>query len=80
MDLNKIRKAARDQGWEVAPTRKGHWAFTSPDGQTYIASGTPGDVRSLRNTVAALVRMGLDWPPPTKKQLRSRRRRVEETK
>ncbi|HEV2809005.1 MAG TPA: hypothetical protein VGV93_01235 [Acidimicrobiales bacterium] len=55
-------------------------AFTSPDGQTYIASGTPGDVRSLRNTVAALVRMGLQWPPPTKKQLRSRRRRGEETK
>ena len=77
MDLEKIVRAARNQGWEVGHTEKGHWRFTNPEGATYVSSGTPGDVRSVRNTLAGLVRLGLEWPPPGKKQLRSRRRRGE---
>jgi hypothetical protein len=27
---------------------KNHWSFTNPDGATYVTSGTPGDVCSVR--------------------------------
>ncbi len=80
MDLDKIIRAARDQGWEVERTQKSHWSFTNPDGATYITSGTASDVRSVRNALAGLVRLGLQWPPPSKKQLRSQRRRGEGSK
>jgi predicted RNA binding protein YcfA (HicA-like mRNA interferase family) len=48
MDLEKIIRAAKDQGWEVRRTEKSHWSFTNPEGATFITSGTPSDVRSGR--------------------------------
>lgn len=80
MDLEKIVRAAKDQGWEVGRTEKSHWSFTNPEGATFITSGTPSDVRSVRNALAGLVRLGLEWPPPSKKQLRSRRNKGEGSK
>ena len=45
MDLRKIVKAAKEQGWEVSRTTKGHPRFKPPDPTKVIVigSGTPGD-------------------------------------
>ncbi len=66
MDLRDIEKAAREQGWTVGRTKKGHPVFYSPDkAQPPIyGSGTPGDWRAIRNLLANLKRAGLIWPWP----------------
>ena len=69
MDLRKIVKAAKEQGWEVGKTKKGHWEFVPPDAtkQIVIGSGTPGDQRAIKNLLAELKRQGFIWPwPPPK--------------
>jgi hypothetical protein len=65
MDLRDIEKAAKEQGFKVGRTKKGHPVFTPPDptkGVIY-GSGTPSDVRSIRNLLAKLRQAGLVWPP-----------------
>jgi len=66
VDLREIIKAAREQGWDVSCTRKGHWRFLPPDTtqEPIIASGTSGDVRSVHHLLARLRRAGLIWPWP----------------
>jgi hypothetical protein len=66
VDLRDLEQAARAQGWKVDRTAKGHPRFTPPDPtmEIVIGSGTPSDVRSLRNLLARLRRAGLVWPPP----------------
>ena len=69
MDLRKIEKAAREQGWEVTRTRKGHPRFKPPDPtkEIVIGSGTPGDQRAIKHLLADLKRQGFIWPwPPPK--------------
>lgn len=69
MDLQKIIKAAKEQGWEVGKTQKGHWKLVPPDPtkRIVIGSGTPGDQRAIRNLLAELKRQGFIWPwPPPK--------------
>jgi predicted RNA binding protein YcfA (HicA-like mRNA interferase family) len=53
-------KAATRSGWTVSLTRKGHLRFKAPNGQSYIAPGTPSDHRSIMNTRSMLRRAGLD--------------------
>ena len=61
MDLRDIERAAREQGWRVERTRKGHPVFyaLSPDVALIVGSGTPGDQRALRNLLARLRAGGL---------------------
>lgn len=64
MDLRQIERAAKDQGWSVERTTKGHPRFVPPDpaGQACVFSGTPGDVRAIKNFVAQLRAQGFIWP------------------
>ncbi len=65
MDLRDIEKAAREQGFRVERTKKGHPVFYPPDPKKnpVYGSGTPSDHRSIRNLLAELRRAGLVWPP-----------------
>ena len=61
-ELKRLIGIAREQGWTVEPTRKGHWWFRPPNpaaGQVLVA-GTPSDHRAWKNVVAELRRKGLD--------------------
>ena len=66
MDLRELEKAAREQGWKVDRTRRGHPRFipADPSRQIVVGSGTPSDRRSLNNLLADLKRNGLIWPWP----------------
>ena len=71
MDIRKIEKAAREQGWGVWKTKKGHRKFVPPDQtkQVVIGYGTPGDQRAIKNLLANLKRQGFTWPwPPPKRE------------
>ncbi len=65
MDLPDIEKAAKEQGFTVGRTKKGHPVFTPPDPtkDIVVGSGTSSDVRSIRNLLAKLRQAGLVWPP-----------------
>jgi hypothetical protein len=64
MNLRDLEKAARDQGWVVGRTTKGHPRFTPPDltKRPCLFSGTPGDRRAIHNFLACLRRSGFIWP------------------
>jgi hypothetical protein len=64
MDIGKLAEAAREQGWTVSRTKRGHWRFVPPDPNRRICifSGTPGDRRAIHNFVAQLTREGFIWP------------------
>jgi predicted RNA binding protein YcfA (HicA-like mRNA interferase family) len=64
MDLRDIEKAARDQGWRVERTKKGHPVFYPPNParRPIVGSGTPSDQRSLNNVLSELKASGLIWP------------------
>ncbi len=66
MNLRDIEQAAREQGFIVTRTTKGHPKFIPPDRakQIVIGSGTPSDYRSLANLIAELRRQGFIWPWP----------------
>lgn len=70
MDLRGIEKAAREQGWDVGRTTKGHRRFVPPDPTKKICifSGTPGDRRAIHNFLADLRRQGFTWPWPPMKE------------
>lgn len=62
-DARKVLKEAERQGFEVGTTKRGH-PIVHKDG-AFVAtySGTPGDVRAIRNFIAQLRRHGFRWPP-----------------
>ena len=64
MDIERIKRAAREQGWRVESTTKGHPVFYPPDpGRSpIVGSGTAGDQASIRNLVAQMRRAGFQWP------------------
>jgi len=64
-DQRDIEKAAREQGFRIGRTKKGHPVFYPPDPRMgpVFGSGTPSDVRSVRNLLAKLRHAGLVWPP-----------------
>lgn len=69
MNLRDIERAAKEQGWEVGRTKKGHPRFVPPDPTRgiVIGSGTPSDWRALKNLLAELKRQGFIWPWPSQK-------------
>jgi hypothetical protein len=54
-----LARKARDEGWTIAATRRGHLAWRSPSGALIITASTPSDGRAYRNTCADLKRAGL---------------------
>ncbi len=65
MDVKKILRAAKAQGWRIERTRKGHLRLVPPDPKApmVIGSGNPSDHRAIRNLLAQMKRSGLVWPP-----------------
>lgn len=59
-DIIKLARDAREQGWDVSRTNKGHWRFIPHDSSKpiVVASGTPSDWRSYANLMAQLKRSG----------------------
>ena len=66
-DLKKIVEALEDQSFEVTPTARGHQVVRKDGARITTFSGTPGDGRSWKNSLAACKRAGFIWPPPRKK-------------
>ncbi len=56
-----IAEQALAAGWEVSRTKGSHYLFKSPDPSTPLifTSGTPGDIRSIKNLASTLRRSGL---------------------
>lgn len=59
-DLQSTADQAREAGWTIERTRKGHLAWKSPKGETVFCPGTPSDCRSAQNVIGKLRRAGLD--------------------
>jgi hypothetical protein len=58
-DMNQVIRNAKEQGWRVEATEKGHWQFFSPDKETIVvAAGTPGDRNGWHNFLAGMRRAG----------------------
>jgi peptidoglycan/xylan/chitin deacetylase (PgdA/CDA1 family) len=62
-DTRKVLKEAEDQGFTVTRTSDNHPMIRMDGRFVATASSTPGDVRALRNLIAALRRHGFVWPP-----------------
>jgi hypothetical protein len=74
VDLRDLEKAARQQGWRVDRTTKGHPRFWPPDRSkpAIVFSGTPSDWRAIRNFISRLRSNGFIWPPEGKGKKRKR--------
>jgi hypothetical protein len=80
-DITDIVKWARSQGWTVETDSKGYTRFYDPRGQ-YVTSypATPTNpYRRMQGLLVALKRAGLPWPPPSKKERRSQRRKGDDS-
>ena len=67
--MNKeVRELVADlirQGWDVKPTKSGHFRAYSPDGKTIVTlPGTPSDHRWRQNAIRDLRRGGYDPDKP----------------
>lgn len=59
-EWRETARKALEQGWVIDFTSGGHLRWTPPDGKRPVVSAnTPGDHRSVRNTISELVRSGL---------------------
>lgn len=76
-EYDELVKAAKRQGWSHDAKRKGYPRLLPPGGgKPVILPRTPSDVKAVRNTIAFMRRKyGFQWPPPSKKELRSARKR-----
>lgn len=59
-----IVEAAQAQGWSVERTEKNHWRLRPSDKtkQIVIFSGSPGDIRAIRNFISVMRRNGFVTP------------------
>jgi hypothetical protein len=63
-DTKKVLAEAERQGFTVRTTSRGHAQVRNADGQVVaVFSGSPSDIRALRNSIAELRRAGFVWPP-----------------
>lgn len=46
------------QGWTVVLGRSGHYRAKSPSGEPAFFAATPSDIRSIKNTISFLRKMG----------------------
>jgi hypothetical protein len=66
VNLNELKRAAQEQGWQTGTTRRGHQRWVPPDPKKpiVVGAGTPGDHRSMKNFLAQLRKSGFIWPWP----------------
>ena len=79
-DINPVVTWATSQGWRVDEDSKGYARFYNPDGE-YVTSypATPSRAyRRRRDLLVKLKKAGLPWPPPSKKERRSQRKKGRE--
>ncbi len=76
-DIADIAEWARSQGWTVRDDANGYTRFYAPDGRYVVRyPATPSNpVRRMGDLTVALKRNGLQLSPPSKKELRSMRRK-----
>jgi hypothetical protein len=55
-EVSRVLDEAKRLGYAIARTSNGHYRFTMPGVETQFWSGTPSDVRSVRNGEAKLRR------------------------
>ena len=68
-DLKKIVEAIEAEGFTTETLKSGHVVVRGTDGRRVTTfSGTASDVRSLRNSLAPLKRLGFQWPPKPPKR------------
>ena len=61
-EVERIVKAARDQGFGVTRTTRGHYLFRDQEGNFICdLSGTPSSSREITNKLARLRRAGLQY-------------------
>ena len=62
--MKQVVKLAIEHGWTVDMTKRGHYAFRSPDKKQPVIhlSGTPSDHMTLMCSLAQLRRHGLPVP------------------
>lgn len=76
-DIAKIARWAQSQGWTVEDDAKGYTRFSDPGGNyvTYYPASPSRVNRRIADLIVKLNHAGLQWPPPSKKELRSQRRK-----
>lgn len=72
-DIERFVKQLREQGHEV-DTESNHYIVRMVDGYQFSVAKTPSSQKTLLNKRAEAIRHGFQYPPPSKKELRSRRR------
>lgn len=79
-DIKKLADWATTQGWGVEDKADGHTHFYNPAGD-YIANypSTPSSQGRLTRFTLDLKRAGLRWPPPSKCEQRSERRKGKQS-
>lgn len=76
-DIEKVIRAAKDQGFEVRVDADGYRHFHTADGRHvgHYPATPSRPARRLVRLIIDLRQAGMEWPPPSKSVLRSRRRR-----
>lgn len=77
-DIDKLIKWAEKQGWTVEVNSDGYKYFYPPGSDKWVSRhpNTPGrSQRRFTEVRLALKKHGLEWPPPSKSELRARRRK-----
>jgi predicted RNA binding protein YcfA (HicA-like mRNA interferase family) len=57
-DVQQLIKKAAAQGFEVNPTKSGHWLVKKDGARVTTLPGTPSDRRSLLNCISHMKRHG----------------------
>jgi hypothetical protein len=57
-EMRRLLAEVERAGWRMRPSKHGFLVYP-PQGSPVTVPGTPGDVRSVRNTAAQLRRAGL---------------------
>ncbi|MBF0888090.1 type II toxin-antitoxin system HicA family toxin [Gluconobacter cadivus] len=55
-EMRQLRKQAAALGWSASRTNGGHLRWRHETGSLVFSPSTPGDVRSIRNTLATIKR------------------------
>lgn len=76
-DIDKLIVWARSQGWDITTDADGYRRFHTPRGDYVVRyPATPSNPRRrFLDVVTAVRQHGLPWPPPSKKEQRSQRRK-----
>jgi len=78
-EIGKIANWAARNQWTVRDDAKGYTHFYAPDGRhvAYYPATPSNPRRRMADLIGSLRANGLEWPPPSKAEQRSRRRKGE---